>query len=165
MLTLPPRQPIQDSFSGVLLRHQDDFLLSTHPQPNAETIQAGLFTVRYGVVFLGRSQQAIVPDLLVLDYGEALNGENAWDFLLNKSNLYPRGDVLGYDNTGKDDMVTVKSLDLMQPFRVFAFEQPDSHLPLALIRAIITAHPELLAERLLAYTPTFPTLADWLKAQ
>ena len=119
---IPPRAPIGDSFKGVMLKANDVFLLAETPLAGAETVHEGSFILRYGVVYLGKPHLSIVPALLALDYGAFKTGEDAWDFLLNKSNLFPRADVLGFGNDGADSQVFIKELDLMYPFDIHGFE-------------------------------------------
>ena len=65
--------------------------------------------MRFGIPYLGKSHLSIVPDLLVLDYGEMLVGDIAWEFLMKSSHLFPRSDVLGYRNDGADEMAGVQA--------------------------------------------------------
>ena len=162
---IPPRNPIGDNFEGVVLQDDDVFLLGRTPQNGAQTVKSGMFVIRYGVVYLGKPHLSIVPGLLALDYGQFLTGENAWHFLFNKSNLYPRADVLGYRNDGEDDMVVVKSLDLMHPLDILVYEDDEAAKPLAQARALIAAATEGLPPRLLEYATIYPSLDAWQQAQ
>jgi hypothetical protein len=165
MYRMPPRQPIGDTFIGYLLKVSDEHLLATHAIDTAEVIAQGELVVRYGVVYLGRSYLSIVPDLVAFDTGGGMNGEEAWDFLFNKSNLFPRADVLGFRDDGVDDMVTVKSLDLMYPLRVFVYDNPDSHTPLAQIVGVISDNPESIPTRLRESSKVYTSISDWQKTQ
>jgi hypothetical protein len=162
---IPPRNPIGDEFEGVLLQVDDKYLLSTAPLANATVVHEGKFIVRYGVAYLGKPHISIVPALLALDYGEFLTGENAWHFLMHKSNLHPRADVVGYRNDSEDDMVVVKSLDLMYPLHILVYADEDAKKPLAQVAAVVTTTPEKLAERINQYAPVYPSIEVWQKAQ
>lgn len=162
---IPPRNPIADVFEGVLVRVDDSYLLSPARLENAAVVHEGIFVVRYGVAFLGKPHMSIVPALLALDYGEFLTGENAWHFLMHKSNLHPRADVVGYRNDGEDDMVVVKSLDLMYPLHILVYADEDAKKPLTQVAAIITSAREKLAERLNQYAAIYPSIEAWRKAQ
>ena len=162
---IPERQPIGDSFTGAIVKADSHYLLADSGLDNTETTHTGTFIVRYGVVFLGKPHLSIVPALMALDYGEFLTGESAWDFLLNKSNLYPRADILGFRNDGQDDQVYVKQLDLLYPFDILVYANESTTKPLCKVDAIISTKPETtLSERLRNHVNIFPTILDWQKA-
>ena len=138
---IPERQTIGDTFRGLVIEAENHFLLTDAPIDNHETIHEGTFIVRYGVVFLGKPHLSIVPALMALDYGEFKTGEDAWDFLLNKSNLYPRADVIGHNNQGEDSQVFVRQLDLMYPFDILVYRDDKSTNPLCKVDAIISPKP------------------------
>lgn len=161
---IPERQPIGDSFNGVVIKTDHHYLLADSAIDDYETTHTGTFMVRYGVVFLGKPHLSIVPALMALDYGEFLTGESAWDFLLNKSNLYPRADILGYRNDGQDDQVYVKQLDLLYPFDILVYADEHSTKPLCKIDAIISQNSEAIPARLRSYVNIFSTILDWQKA-
>ncbi len=98
-----------------------------------------------------------------MDYGDMITGETAWDFLQKNSNLYPRSEVVGYRNDGKDEMMYVKHLDLVQPIEVLVFTNPTDTLPAARPSALIAPDDAVasIPPRLLQYLPRFKTLADW----
>jgi len=160
---IPPQNPVSDPFEGVLLRVDDHTLLAYNPPPNLEIIQRGIFTIRYGVQYL-QKPQSIVPGLIAVDYGEMLTGENAWNFLFKRSNLYPRADVVGYTNQGEEDMIPVKFLDLMRPVDVLVYKTEEDKKPLARVSGILTTEPEKVPERLRNHVQIQPTQEAWLKA-
>jgi hypothetical protein len=163
---IPERSPLADAFAGVLLRTEAAHLLAHEPAPGAALAASGPLTLRYAVEYLGRPHLAIVPGLIALDYGDMLTGEAAWDFLLHRSNLHPRADVIGYRTDGTDDMTLVKLLDLAQPVQVWAYADAAAVKPLARVQALI-ATPDAVAAlppRLLAYLPRFDSLTDWQTA-
>lgn len=162
---IPPRKAIHDSFVGVVLKIDEHYLLAPAPLDGYETLHEGKFTIRYGVVYLGKPHYSIVPDLLALDYGELLTGEEAWDFLINKSNLYPRADVFGYRNDGTDEQVFVKQLDLMWHFDVLVYADDEATTPLAKVSALVAENTDSFPDRLLDYLETFPSIKEWQKAQ
>src|SRR5688572_20156432 len=162
---IPPRNPISDVFEGVLLQVDDSYMLSPAPLEHTVIVHEGKFIVRYGVAYLGKPHMSIVPALLALDYGEFLTGENAWHFLMHKSNLHPRADVVGYRNDGEDDMVVVKQLDLTYPLHILAYADEDAKKPLAQVAAVITSARDKLAERFNQYAPVYPSIEAWQKAQ
>lgn len=162
---IPPRNPIGDDFEGVIVQIDEALLLSPKPLENATIIHTGNWVVRYGVTYLGKPHVSIVPGLLALDYGEFLTGDNAWHFLMNKSNLHPRADVVGFRNDGEEDMVVVKSLDLMHPLHILVYADNETAKPLAQIRGVITADTAKLPERLNQYAHVYHSLEAWQEAQ
>ncbi len=164
MTTVPERQPVADPFQGHVLKVRDTYLLVREALQAGELVASGTLVVRYGVQYLGKPQLAIVPGLIVLDYGEMLRGEEAWEFLLKRSNLYPRADVLGYRSDGEDDMIPVKWLDIAQPSHVLVYAEASATQPLAQVHALIAASVEGIAPRLLDALPHYPTLNDWQAA-
>jgi hypothetical protein len=161
---IPPRAPIGDSFKGFLLKVDDFILLAEAPLAGAEIVYEGSLILRYGVIYLGKPHLSIVPALLALDYGAFKTGEDAWDFLLNKSNLFPRADVLGYGNDGADCQVFIKELDLMYPFDILAYDNAEANKPIAKIAAVISENRGSLPTRLAEYAPIYPTIEAWKKA-
>jgi len=161
MASIPEREPIQDTFHGKLIRVGGNNFLTCDPGVDGELLTEGQIIIRYGIRYAVKHHLSIVPDLVALDYGEMLTGYDAWHFLLNKSNLYPRADVLGYRNDGLDEMVTVKQLDLALPIEVLAFADHQSAKPIASINAIIGCPNDEIPERIAQYLPQLTALADW----
>lgn len=122
--------------------------------------------MRCAVEYLGKPHLAIVPGLVALDYGDILTGEAAWDFLLRRSNLHPRADVIGYRTDGADDMTLVKLLDLARPIQVWVYPDAAAVKPLARALALIAGPDavDTVSPRLLAYLPRFASLTDWQAA-
>lgn len=167
MSQIPAPSPVGDIFAGVLLRAGNAHALSLTPDPTAELAASGPLIIRYAVEYLGKPHQAIVPGLVALDYGDILTGEAAWDFLLHRSNLHPRADVIGCRIDGNDDMVQVKWLDLAQPVQVWAYPNTTAVRPLARVHALIAGVDmplENLPPRLTAYLPRFCSATDWQTA-
>ena len=158
---IPERQPLGDIFKGSLIQIGDTALLSSSVESTSDTIAAGEFIIRYGVRFLGKLHISIVPGLLILDYGEILTGEEAWEFLHKQSNRFPRSEVVGYRNDGTDDMALIRTLDLAVPPEVLVYDSPSTPRPIAKPVALISASTESISPRLLTYLPHYPTLADW----
>lgn len=164
---IPPRDPIGDVFNGLLLEAAGQQVLALHDAAGASTLRTGPLVIRYGARFLGKLHLSIVPGLIALDYGDFLTGEDAWDFLTEKSNRFPRSDVIGYRDDGTDDMVTVKTLDMAVPPMVLAYDSASATKPIGKPVAVIAAqpYPTDLNARLITYLPIYPTLADWQAAQ
>src|SRR5690606_14676817 len=141
-MPIPERQPISDSFRGHVLKVEGTPLLLREALQAGELLATGDLTVRYAVGYLGKPHLAIVPGLIALDYGEMLTGEEAWEFLLKRSNLYPRADVVGYRNDGEDDMIAVKFLDIDQPVQALVYADPQAVRPIARPVALVAASIE-----------------------
>jgi hypothetical protein len=162
---IPDRAPLGDSFAGVVLRVGGAQALALESHSGADVIASGTFTIRYGVRFLGKPYLSIVPGLLVLDYGDMMTGDEAWDFLLNRSNLYPRAEVVGYRSDGRDDMVFIRQLDLALPVHVLAYPDEMAAMPLAMPTALIAPDGAVVAPRVLQYLPRFDSVGDYLAAR
>ena len=164
--TIPERQPIGDSLSAAVIRMGAAELMVTAVPAGTEAIYQGVMIVRYGVRYLGKPHLSVVPGLVALDYGDMLTAEDAWDFLFRHSNLHPRAEVFGYRNDGRDEMITVKNLDLALPVEVLVYENEKAVTPVARPTAIIAddAQRAAIAPRLLEYLPCFATVAAWQAA-
>jgi hypothetical protein len=172
--SIPARQPVGDPFAGVVLALGELHALALDAPPTGESegataLHRGACVLRYGARYLGKPHISIVPGLLALDYGDILTGEDAWDFLLNRSNLYPRADVMGYRNDGVDDMVVVKWLDLALTPEVLVYADGAATLPLAAPTALIGPAEVIEAEggvpaRARAYLPRYDSVRAWIDA-
>ncbi len=162
---LPQREAISDLLSGTVSRFGRSFFLSSAAPPQAQLVLQGEITLRYAIPYLFKPEWSIVPDLVVLDYGETMTGELAWDFLMKSSHLFPRSDLLGYRNDGVDEMVPLKQLDFDSPYDVFAYRMPGDQKPAAKLSALIASESSAFPERLLRHLPRFPSLEDWLSRE
>lgn len=163
---IPERAPIGDAFSGVIHQVDDDTqILSSMPLADVPILAQGQFVVRYGIRYLGKPHISVVPGLVAIDYGEMLTGEEAWDFLLKRSNLYPRADVLGYRNDGTDEMIVVKWLDMVLTPEVLIYADDSATTPLAKPVALIGEAPDNIPSRLSEYLPQYPTLSAFQENQ
>ncbi len=159
--TIPAQNPIGDSFTGSIIQLDDAQALTTVELSEAPVLATGTFIVRYGLRFLGKLHISIVPGLIVLDRGEMMTGDEAWDFLLKHSNLFPRSEVIGYKNDGTDDMVLIRTLDMAVPPEVLVYADDQATKPIAKPTALIAPDTNGLSERLLSYLPRYASLADW----
>ncbi|MCA9892619.1 MAG: hypothetical protein KC615_06525 [Anaerolineae bacterium] len=160
-MKLPERQPVQEAFSGHIYVLEEQGLLASEPLADRAPLYRGAMLLRYGVEYLGKPQFCIMPELVAMDYGAALAGEEAWQFLFERSNLYPRADVVGYRNDGLDDMVVVKWLDLMAPVAVVAYASESDHVPIAWVRGFIGAGFDTLPNYAKSYLPYFENVESW----
>lgn len=158
---IPERQPIHDRVTAALSQVGADVLLAAAAIPAGQTLLAGELLLRYGIPYLGRPFDSLVPDLVVADYGDMLVGEAAWTFLMERGHLHPRADVLGHRADGQDEMVVLKHLDPALPFDVFAYRQAADRQPLARVSALIAAEPTDFPARLLKHLPIYDSFDDW----
>lgn len=165
---IPDRAPLGDPVAGMLLKAGDHHLLMIDQllinESGVDSIASGEFIIRYGVRYLGKPHLSVVPGLLALDYGDILTGQEAWDFLWNRSNLYPRSDVVGYRNDGQDEMIPIKKLDLALPPEVLVYKDAAAARPLASLQAIIAAENITLPQRLDQHLSRYDSLAAWQAA-
>ena len=156
-----PRQPITELAQGVATRIGEHVLLSSRKLPIGLELAQGHLHIRYGITYLGRPQLSIVPELVIADYGVLLNGEDAWQFLMEKSHLYPRADVVGWRSDGQDDMPALKQLDFDYAFDVFLYADQADRQPLAQLNALIAADRVKFPLRLTARLPIYASLDEW----
>lgn len=160
---IPRRQPIEDRFTGLLLQDQGDWLIAVSEVPGIQTAENGSWIVRYGIRYLGKPHLSIAPALVAVDYGQMITGEEAWQFLRKRSNLYPRAEVFGFRNDGRDDMTYVRNLDFVQPVDVMIFSSETDTTPHARPCAIIASEQEALSlpARLPEFLPRYASLQEW----
>ncbi len=159
--SIPERLAVSDAFQGVVIRADGAHLLAAEMQPDSETLLAGKLIIRYGIRYLGKPHLSIVPELVALDYGDILNGESAWAFLIRRSNLYPRAEVFGFRSDGRDDMVVVKNLDLALTPEVLVFAGESDTIPAARPVGLIGGALNAVPPRLVQYLPHYESLTSW----
>lgn len=165
---IPERAPIGDPFTGAVIAAPNGAqALSERAPAEAVVVAEGMLIARYGIRYLGKPHLSIVPGLIAVDYGTLLTGEEGWDFLLHRSNLYPRAEVFGYRHDGRDEMVFVKQLDLALDFDVLIYTSSEATIPIARPAAVIGTDEALarLPARLRKALSHFATYADWLHEQ
>jgi hypothetical protein len=145
----------------LILQYGNHQVLALTEQSETTTIGNGSFTIRYGLRYLGKLHVSIVPGLVVLDYGDFLTGEEAWEFLIERSNLYPRSEVVGYRNDGGDEMIVIKALDLSVPPEVLVYADAVATNPIARPTALIDSSESAFPPRLLEFLPRFASVTDW----
>jgi hypothetical protein len=158
---IPEREPIGDHFTGFILQSGDEHVLAVSEIPGTQVIAHGDFVIRFGVRYLGKLHVSVVPGLVVLDYGDFLTGEEAWTFLTEGSNLYPRSEVIGYRNDGGDEMIVIKALDLSVPPEVLVYPDESATTPIAKPTALIAPESAEVSPRVMEFLPRFATLEDW----
>jgi hypothetical protein len=160
-VTIPERVPVGDPLHGYIIQVSGVQALAAEPFAQTEILAGGDFIIRYGLRYLGKLDVSIVPGLVVMDYGDMLTGEAAWEFLLTRSNLYPRSEVVGYRNNGQEDMVFIRSLDMAVQPQVLVYENAEATIPLASPVALISTDTAGLPERLVKSIAVYPSVDDW----
>ena len=157
------RQAVSDHLEGSVTRLDGVALLTTLTPVPGELLASGPLLLRYGIVCLETPQLCIVPELVVLEYGEQLSGEEAWDFLLHHSNLHPRAEAHGFRDDGIEDQLRVSRLDLAQAPRVLVWRHDDAadSRPCACPQVLISNDPVALPPRLRQYLPCYSSFIDW----
>ncbi len=158
---IPERQPIGDLFAGAVLALADAYVIALAAPEGVNVVAQGDLIARYGVRYLGKPHVSIVPGLVAIDYGEMLTGDAAWEFVTKRSNLYPRAEVFGFRNDGRDEMTYVKNLDLVLPIDVLVYTEASATRPVASVSAIIAPPDAALPARLLNTLPRYDTIAAW----
>lgn len=161
---IPERAPIGDVFNGSVIRLGEETALASASEASGEVLASGSFIVRYGLRYLGKLHLSVVPGLVALDYGDFLTGEDAWEFLLKQSNLYPRSEVFGYRNDGVDEMIVIKLLDISVPPEVLVYTDTNVTQPIAKPTALITPDIAEVPPRLLEYLPHYQHVSEWKAA-
>lgn len=113
--------------------------------------------IRYGVRYLEKHFLALVPGLVALERGELFTGEAALDFVVRRSNLYPRAEVYGYRSDGVDEMKTVKWLDVAEPLMVLVYTDAAATTPVAEIDGLVGPRDSFPA-RMVAALPRYDSL-------
>ncbi len=166
--SIPERSPIGDVVDGAIIGLEDStqtaLFVGSDVPANSILIARGTLIVRYGIRYLGKPHLSIVPGLVAIDYGTFLTGEEAWEFLIKRSNLYPRAEVFGYRNDGHDEMMTVKTLDLAQPFEALVYSNATTTIPTARPSGVISEANTPLPLRVAELLPQYATLEAWRKA-
>lgn len=158
---IPERVPVEERFDGILLRAGAYDGLALQPQPDTTILVQGSLALRFGIRFLGKPHRSIVPGLVVLDYGDMLTGDAAWDFLQHRSNLHPRAEVAGYRDDGSDDLVFVRTLDLALAPQVLVYADAASQQPIGRPAFVIAPATAELPPHLTAYLPRYDSIAQW----
>lgn len=164
MPTIPDRAPHADPFRGVVLRVGDDDLLAAAPIAGADMIAAGNVVVHYGVRYLGKAWLALVPGLIAIDYGTFITGEDTLDFLLHRSNLYPRAEVFGYRADGVDEQMFVRQLDIALGLQPLVYADLTTTQAIASPIAFIGDAADAPV-RVAAHLPIYATLGDWQQSK
>jgi len=154
--TIPARDPYGEDFPGAVIRHGGRILLSADAAPDGEALARSV-VIRYGVRYLEKHFLSLVPGLIALERGEMFTGEDALDFVVKRSNLYPRTEVYGYSSDGADEMKTVKWLDVAEPLMVLAYASATDASPVAVIDGLVGPEGAFSA-RMLAALPRYDSL-------
>jgi hypothetical protein len=135
---MPPKLPalryIDQAVEGALYDAPGGPILLVGSAPSALRDRApahrGTLIVRYGIPLNLRGGGVVIPGLFVSERGAVLVGRAAWDFIQQHFQMYPRADVIGLDEHGKEVSVWLRELDFGARLRVFVYRSPADTLPL-----------------------------------
>ena len=149
---LPDPVYATEQIRGVLWELDDTCGVSLAPATApacAAIITQGDLVIRYGIE-VQRTPDAILPGIFIAESGAIKTGRDAWEWLWNKFQLYPRAEVIGVTSGGQPAHLYVRDLDFGYPPRVVVYDAADDGIPLASITQMITSGdaPELLARYL-----------------
>lgn len=133
---------VQHTVQGTLWR-TDSGVILVLGEPSkvfsGEALCSGVLTVRYGIPFLGPSQFAVIPSLLVSERGRTLKGWQAWDFMHEHYQIYARSEIFGLRSDGEAVQVFLRGLDFGAKSRVFVYASPQEYVPIARPASLLVA--------------------------
>jgi hypothetical protein len=156
---IPPREPVGEAVNAAVLALETAdgaaiALCLGLPGALPEGVQVSRpyapGVLRFGVRFLGKPHLSVVPGLVAVDYGTMLTGEGAWDFLFRRSTLYPRAEVFGYRNDGRDEMLYLKQLDVALAPEPLFYADDAVTVPAAKPTALIAPDAAAISDRMRA---------------
>lgn len=123
----------------------------------------GTLILRYGIPMNSPVAEPVIPGLMVGERGGALVGREAWEFMMNRFQMFPRADVVGFRPGGAEAQVFLRELDFGAQVRVYVFESTEARKALAEVTALFRGEgvPEL-PEMLTRHLPTLPDAARLL---
>lgn len=144
---------VQHVIRGVLWRNMQEIVLTLgDSEVEGKVLAQGEVVVRYAIPFLARPQLAVVPCLFVSERGAILKSWQAWRFVHENFQLYPRAEIMGLQSNGDDAQVFLRELDFGSPSRVLAYASLEQRLPLGQVSRLIRkpglSVPDVLAELL-----------------
>ncbi len=121
-------RPAPSALAALLLTPGDDNL---DVPSGMMTLFRGQIVLRYGVAYLYRPLDTLIPAWAYDDFQQEYKGFNVLRFLADKGERFPRADIVGWRaGNGKRDDLYVKELDMARPYRVFAYSNPDERMPI-----------------------------------
>ena len=134
---------------------------------NREVIFMGDMLARYAIPLYSPPDTAVIPGLLVGERGGFVVGREAWDFIEENFQRFPRADVIGRKLDGSEAQVFLRELDLGRSIRVVLYEANcPERKPLAEVANYIkgTNAPDL-PDLLARYLPIVSDLNGLLKSE
>lgn len=90
------------------------------PPAGVDILLEGEIVLRYGIAML-YTPHALVPGLFETERGAMMVGREAWDYIWQKFQLYPRAEVMGVQDDGQEVTVLMRELDFGEPPQVLAY--------------------------------------------
>lgn len=109
---------------GTVWRQEDVAGLTIEPltpPKDVEIILRGEIILRYGIAML-YAPHTLVPGLFETERGAIMVGREAWDYIWQKFQLYPRAEVMGVQDDGEETTVLMRELDFGEPPQVLAYK-------------------------------------------
>jgi hypothetical protein len=165
---IPDPEYVDERIEGAIYALPGGVCLVTGTAPDAlaglEPIIRGALIMRYAIPMNHPGAGVVVPGLFFSERGAALTGREAWDFMQDHFQVFPRADVVGLNAKGVKAQVFLRELDFGAPVRVFAYASADQTTPAAEPTLRIEGEgapppPELLAR----YLPVAPDLSALLR--
>ena len=127
--------------AGTLLRLSEleraVLIVGADPDVPGKLVYQGEMIVRFALAFLYEADY-FIPERVIDDFRRQFAGLEAYRFLLDRGDSFPRADVIGTRvATGAYDEIFLKQLDLAAPLAAFAYSSPDADVLLAPLDAVI----------------------------
>ncbi len=112
-------------------------LVLDNTMPKGRVLASPPVTLRYAIPMLGPAHLAVIPAVFVSERGLLLYGEQAWRFVVENYQLYPRAEVFGLNTEGENVQIFLRELDFGAEYRVYAYADPQEQLPLEQVHRLI----------------------------
>lgn len=161
-MPLPKPEAVTETVEGVVVILKDGFglILGEIPAEYASAQQAaeGTLSLRYGVPFNAPGVEPIIPHMFVSERGVALVGREAWQFMQEHFQLYPRSELIGVDPAGNTEQTFLRALDFGASVKVYFYLTPESTQAAGALQKVILGLnappvPELLGRYLPVISP------------
>ncbi len=161
-MPLPKPEAVTETVEGVVALLEDGLALILGEIPaeyaSAQRAAEGTLSLRYGVPFNAPGVEPIIPQMFVSERGVALVGREAWQFMQEHFQLYPRSELIGLDPAGNTEQTFLRALDFGAPVKVYFYLTPEASQAAGTLQKVILGLnappiPELLGRYLPVITP------------
>lgn len=144
------RPPYHDVVGGSLLRIGEEQALNvliigeSSRQLPGEQLYSGEMYLRYGLVYLYKETDALIPQYALDDFRREYHAADALDFLYEKGERFPRADVVGIRvPDGTKTQAYAKELDHARPYRMIACKAHDNYQRISQVHIAVTFDREV----------------------